>query len=338
MTSLDEAPNDRRQALAVRPFLAGPENHLLTQASATVTHDWARFNPLFICGGSGVGKSHLLRCLTACAGQTYPELRRLACSGADYARSVSDAIDVDSIDELRGRHRSVDLFALDGLHELVGKHAAEQELLTSIERLVEDGAMVLIASRPGLDELPEISPLLASRLSSGLQITLAPPEPATCGAILQQLARQHDVVVPPELLERFTTPREVGSRRWSVADLKSSINELQSATPASGAPTPACMARPPATAKQINKAVARYFQVTLRDLTGVSRRRNIVRARALAAYLIRTIHAAPLAEIGSHLGGRDHTTVLHALRRANNLLETDPEFKRAAVKLTALLE
>jgi chromosomal replication initiator protein len=341
VTRLAEASCDANQALALRKFIAGSENHLLAQATDVVTHAWGRFNPLFVSGTSGVGKTHLLHCLADAATQSYRDLTKLTLPGADYARAVSDAIDVDTIDELRERHRRVDLFVLDGLHELVGKVAAQHELLNTIDCLTESGAMVIVGSRPSLDEMQYVVPLLASRLSNGLVIPLTQPAADTCAVILHELGRRGGVTIPQPLLDQFESPSGSHSNRWSVADLTAAVRALQNPDEHSTiAERLACQMtpRPPADAKQILKAVAKYFNVTLRDLTGNSRRQKVTRARALAAHLIRILHRTSLGEIGRCLGGRDHTTILHAIRRAKTLLETDHEFKRAESELLFVLE
>ena len=126
-----------------------------------------------------------------------------------------------------------------------------------------------------------------------------------------------------------------------MADLTATVLELRSTPNHPNTAQRLEDSKPPrqaASAKQINKAVAKYVDVTMRDLIGNSRRQNVVWARALAAYLIRTIHGFSYGEIGRHLGDRDHTTVLHAVRRAKKLLETDLEFKQAAMEMMSTLE
>lgn len=340
------APRDQT-ARPLSHFIAGPENALAKLAASSVTDDWVRFNPLLISGPAGVGKTQLLHCLLASAQVAYPELRSLWLTGSDYARSISDGIDVDALEDVRTAHRSVDIFILDGLHELSAKPHAQRELVHAIEYLVERDCQVIVTSRPALDELDALFPSLSSRLSSGLQIPMVPPAATTRSAILAELARLNDVFIPPVVSQRLTSNSgRQQSRPLMVHDLAAAIAELrcfdehpenQPATAVDRIVSRTDSVRE-VTAKDINKRVARYFDVTVRELTSNSRRKTVVRARALSVYLIRTLVGSSFQVIGRSLGGRDHSTVMHAFRRANEWLDDDVGFARAAAELGSEFE
>ncbi len=339
-------PRDRA-SVPLRHFLAGPENALTQLAAASVTDQWVRFNPLFISGPSGVGKTHLLHCLVEASRIDYPDLRSLWLNGADYARAIANGVDVDSLADVRTTHRSVDLLVLDGLHELAAKPLAQQELVHTIDCLLERDGQVIISSRTGLDEFNSLLPALASRLSSGLHIPIVPPAAATRGVILAELAQQNDVVIPTQVSQRLTTDsNRQRSKPLLVHDLAAAIAELRCFSKQAGDQATSAVDRivsqtdrvRQVTAKDINKRVAKYFCVTVRELTGNSRRKTVVRARALSVYLIRTFLASSFQVIGQDLGGRDHTTTMHAYQRAKEWLDTDAGFARAATKVGAAFE
>lgn len=328
-------------------FIGGPENALLELAAASVTDQWVRFNPLFISGPSGVGKTHLLHGLLKSSQNSFADLRSLSLSGADYARAIADGIDVDSISDVRSLHRSVDLFILDGLQELAFKPAAQQELVHTMDAMIEQDAQVIIASQSPLDEIGSLLPALVSRLSSGLQIPLVPPAAATRGVILDELAKQNAVVVPPQVSQQLTsTPRRKRSKPLMVSDLMAAIVELRCFPTQTGGESSTAVDRIASrttaahdvTAKEINKRVAKYFNVTVRELTGASRRKTVVRARALSVYLIRTALGFSFQAIGQSLGGRDHTTVMHAFQRATDWIDDDAGFARAVTEVGAAIE
>ncbi|MDA1049840.1 MAG: DnaA/Hda family protein [Planctomycetota bacterium] len=333
--------------MPLRHFIAGPENALTQLAAASVTDQWVRFNPLFISGPSGVGKTHLLLCLVDASRIAFAELRSLWLTGADYARAIANGVDVDSLDDVRTAHRSVDLFVLDGLHELTGKPLAQQELVHTIDCLLERDGQVIVSSRSGLNEFNSLLPTLASRLSSGLHIPMVPPAAATRGVILAELAQQNDVVIPPQVSQRLTTDsNRQRSKPLLVQDLAAAIAELRcfskhaddTATNAVDRIVSRTDDVREVTVKDINKQVAKYFSVTVRELIGNSRRKTVVRARALSVYLIRTLLGSSFQVIGQNLGGRDHTTTMHAFQRAKEWLDTDAGFARAATEVGAAFE
>ncbi|MEO8495769.1 MAG: DnaA/Hda family protein [Planctomycetota bacterium] len=340
------SPRDRA-SLPLQHFIAGPENGLTKLAAASVTDQWVRFNPLFISGPSGVGKTHLLHCLIEASRIDYADLRSLWLTGADYARAIANGIDVDSLDDVRNAHRAVDVFVLDGLHELATKPLAQQELVHTIDFLLEHESQVLVASRSTLDEIGSLMPMLASRLSSGLHLPIVPPAAATRGVILAELAQQNEVVIPPQVSQRLATDSSrQRSKPLMVSDLTAAIAELRRSFDQADDNAISAVDRivsrtdhdREVTAKDINKRVAKYFNVTVRELTSSSRRKTVVRGRALSVYLIRTLIGTSFKAIGQSFGGRDHTTSMHAFHRAKEWLDSDPGFARAAAEVGATFE
>lgn len=336
-----------RVAMPLSRFYAGPENALTRLAATSVTDQWVRFNPLFVSGPAGVGKTHLLHSLIAASQVEYSALNSLWITGADYARAIANGIDVDSLDELRQAHRSVDLLVLDGLHEFASKMYAQQELVHTIDSLVERNGQVIISSRIGLGELHALLPALASRLSSGLQIPMVPPASATRRVILDELAKLNDVDIPRKVSQRLTTePNRPRSKPLMVHDLTAAIAELgcfgEQADDRRADAVDRIVSHANAvrevTAKDINKQTAKYFNVTVRELTGNSRKKTVVRARAAAVYLIRTNIECSFQIIGQGLGGRDHTTVMHAFQRAKEWLAVDAGFSRAIMEIELALD
>ena len=135
----------QRVAMPLEHFIAGPENALVDLVAASVTDQWVRFNPLLISAPSGFGKTHLLHCLVEAARMVYPELHSQWLTGADYARTIADGIDLDSLHDIRSVHRAADLFILDGLHELAAKPLAQLELVHTIDSLVEQNRQLIVS-------------------------------------------------------------------------------------------------------------------------------------------------------------------------------------------------
>jgi chromosomal replication initiator protein len=318
----------------LREFVAGPENQLLTQAQLTVTSDWGRFNPLFIHGMSGIGKTHLLHCLLAAAQQTYPRLNDVFITGADYARAVAEAIDVDSLDELREKHCAADLIVIDGLHQLVSKSAAQRELIRTLDHGLKHDLQVIVASLGGLDEISGLHTELTSRLAGGLVLPLAPPEAEARKSIVRRLAASQELTLAEHELQEIV--RQPSHSVTTVTDLLSAINQNACDDDLAQRSRQATQGNE-LTVKMIVKSAAKNFRMTARDLTGSSRRRSAIRARAVCVYLARTLLSLSFQKIGQQLGNRDHTTVLHSFRRAELLIGEDPCFQRAVQEITKSL-
>lgn len=319
VSRLPKAHGSESFALPVREFIAGPENLLLTQARATVTLDWGRFNPLFVHGPSGVGKTHLLHCLVDLARETYPRLQQTLVTGADYARAIAEAIDVDSLGDLRDTHCAGDLFVLDGLHQIATKQVTQLELVQLLDDAVQQGLQVIVTSLHSVDRLPGLRAELVSRLSGGLVVPLAMPRIAARESILRHLSELHGMKLSDDQISA------VARVATTATELRSGLQ--QRSCRGEDAWPVARHSKPTDTA--IVKAVAKHFRVTVRELTGASRRQSVVQARAACVYLIRTLLEPSFQRIGLLLGDRDHTTVLHAFRRAEQFLQDDPCFERA---------
>ena len=321
--------------MPLREFVAGAENQLLTQAQLTVTSDWSRFNPLFIHGVSGIGKTHLLHCLLAAARQTYPRLSDIFVTGADYARAVAEAIDVDSLGELRENHCAADMIVIDGLHQIASKTAAQRELIRTLDYALQHDLQVIVASLRGLDEISELHPELVSRLSGGLVLPLAAPEAEARKAIVHRLAASQAITLGDHELQEIVRQPVVGVT--TVTDLLSAINQRSCFDKLGESRTPQAARDNALTVKRIVKSAAKNFRMTVRDLVGSSRKRTAIRARAACVYLARTLLNLSFQKIGQQLGNRDHTTALHSFRRAELLIVEDPCFQRAVQEITKSL-
>lgn len=332
--------------LALRQYVYGPENLLLHEALATVTTDWGRFNPLVITGASGFGKTLLLAGLATAAKDFQPVLNVQQFTGADYVRAVTHAIDVDSIGDLRSRHRGVDLFVVDGLQELADKTAAQWEFLHTLDALADRNAQVIISTRGGWEQPCALLPGLISRLSAGLVIPLHSPRPETLSEIGQRLITDLSLGQGEQILARILN--RVDSRNSPCRN----VPELQAALKqAALLSEPTLLSHDDASVSRLNEdpkltsvetttkaivlRVAKYFHVTLRDLTGSSRRKTVVQARCMVTYLLRKRLQLSFSKIGRQLGGRDHTTIMNSYERAGSLLKQDPAFQHATADLLA---
>ena len=330
----DKVPPDD----AERAFIAGPENGLL-KAYRDALSDEPRYNPVLLFGTTGVGKSHLLRLFCGNYLARHPAADVLSLTGADFARGFAAALELNAIDEYRSKHRQLDLLILDDLHELNSQTAAQQELLHTIDNLIDRRAQVLLASSVCPTESDWMIPSLTSRLCFGLTIPIAKPSAETRRELLSQLATQKGIQLSDSVVDEILHDRDTES----VAQLTSVLLELVELNEPS--PDKATtrrilekrISRTNVSPRQIIRHVARYFRLKSADLIGVSRHRSTVRARGAAIYLVRRMTGISFEQLGRHFGNRDHSTALHAYRRTEEQLHSDPLIRKAIQDVTQRL-
>jgi chromosomal replication initiator protein len=324
----------------VPQFVVGPENRLASVAVAAFFQRRAgHFSPLVICGSSGSGKSHLARGLAQWWQGENADSRVLVTSGADFARDYAAAVDRQELPSWRQRVRSVDLLVLEDLGQLAGKGAAQQELIHTLDDLAAREAAVLVTARSLPQQIVALAAGLRSRLSAGLIVPLVLPGPGARRTILEQLARARGLSLPKSALAALASGPSV-----PVTALHGAIRQLELASRAGSLHAGALerMAAEHAAAetlslREIARATAKYFGLTLADMKSPSRRQAVVAARGVAIYLARLMTPASLEQIGRYFGGRDHTTVLHGQRRTEKMMRRDPATRHAVSELRKTL-
>ena len=328
--------------LTLQAYVAGQENRLVHWALKKLETRTLQVNPLTFFGPTTIGKSTLLRGIEL-HWNSLSSKQALLIHGADYARSYAHAVETNAVDEFRNKYQQQGLVLIDDLQSLADKPAAQQEFVNLVERRLETAAPIIISLNTSLAEQTRLSAVVLSRLAGGTQIQLHPPLPPTRRVILDQLLEQAGIDFPSGVRETLCGQRhDLASPFSTVSEIRHAVLQLYSATTAQGS-LPSLSdaadlinrevaARKP-TLAVITKEVARYFKVKVSDLKSSSRRQWVVRARGVAFYLARQLTRKSFGELGKHLGGRDHTTVMHACRRTKSLLESDPAISDAVRKL-----
>ncbi|MEN6457955.1 MAG: DnaA/Hda family protein [Thermoguttaceae bacterium] len=363
-------------------FLVGPENRLVNVAIRSVLEDQTRsYNPLVLYGPAGTGKSHLVQGLAAAwkarhasdarpasanrvharhDGKPHPHLaksraenskRRVVCTTAvDFARELADAIETQAVDDFRAKYRDAAMLVVEDLGQLTtrrsGKLSAQEELIHTLDALVADGRWAVVTAGDAPWALPGMTPMLQSRLASGLVIRLAPPGPETRRALLHRLAALRDIDLPDSVAQALAQGLSGTARDLAGALLQLATLEIDDSPTKAGKPSKHPTARSidmPAvqnylarqqhgrkvTLHEIALATAHHFSVRLTDLRSASRRRTLVAARGVAVYLARDVAGQGLEQIGRYFGGRDHTTVLHSYRTTRDVAAADPTIRTA---------
>jgi chromosomal replication initiator protein len=328
------------------PFFLGTENALLFQAFDSIASRPAPYCPVVLSGPPGVGKSHFLRGIVTKFRAQFPQSTSCFVTGGDFARGFATAVELDSIPEFRQQHRTAELLVLDDLDELTRKRTAQIELLNSLDYLISEQRHVFVASRTAVNEL-EILPGLKSRLASGLTIPVVAPAAETRRVIIEQLARDKAIPIAEEVAELLATgTAKIPSPLATVPQIRAAVLELGYGGSSDARPINKQAAvdfisgrtesKKPSI-REIKRLVARSFCLSVSQLGGSSRQRGIVHARGIAIYLARTLTGGSYQQIGAQFGGRDHTTVMHAYRRTQTVIDSDPETRRIVDQLNRKL-
>ena len=316
-------------------FIVGGSNRMAHAAAlSAVQHPGKGYNPLFIYGGPGLGKTHLLQAIGNAAAAN--NIQVLYVSGEQFTNDFINAIREQRTDNFRSKYRSVDMLMIDDIHFISGKEQTEESFFHTFNDLHNANRQIVITS----DRPPKSMPLLENRLRSrfewGLTVDIQPPEFETRLIILQSKAEQVGVDIPPEVLEFIA-----GQIRNNVRELEGGLNRVVAyarllrakittgvaakalvdiASPATGG------AKPPQPA--LINAVASSFNLTVEDLTGRRRDKEAAQARQVAMYLLKQQNNCSLADIGAILGGRSPSTVSHACEKIANVVQSNPILKR----------
>ena len=322
----------------MRPFLVGPENRLVEPAIRAVLGERpSHYSPLVLLGPSGTGKSHLARGILDQWKDANPKKRAVFTTAADFARELADAIDTQDTDEMRIRYRKAGLVVLEDLGPLGGKPVAQEELVQVLDALSANDSQVVVTATAPIGQLPGIFDRLRSRLEAGLTVPLSLPGAATRRLVLLRSAGLRGITLSEPAAKLLADGLSV-----SVPELQGALVQLEMPARLRGGTidTEAVRSylahrngtREPAL-RDIAIAAARFFGLTLTELRSASRQRAVVTARGVAILLARQLTPKSLEQIGQYFGGRDHTTVMHALRKTEGLVKTDPAIRQAVAQL-----
>lgn len=328
---LGHSPNPR---FTFDTFVVGETSRLAHAAARAVADNpGGLYNPFFVYGPPGLGKTHLLHAVAHSAQARGKATLLTTAEG--FVNDFVGTLREGRADEFRARYRSVEMLIIDDLQFICGKGQSEESLFHTCNTLLGDGKQIVLASDLAPAELPLAHPRLASRFQAGLVVDLKPPDYQTRLAILAAKTGDLPAPVPQEVLAFLASRRCINVRQLegeltktvALSTLTGQPLTLTLATQAVAVDAPAAARSPSATA--ILHATASHFHLTPGDLTGKSRERTVVRGRHMVMYLLRTHTDASLEQIGRLLGGRDHTTVLHGVERISQLLASDHSLREA---------
>ena len=301
-------------------FVVGSANRFAHAAAVAVAENPAEaYNPLFIHGGVGLGKTHLMHAIGHYVQQQYPEKRLLYVTSETFINELISAIQQGRNTQFRNRFRNVDILMVDDIQFIAGKDSTQEEFFHTFNELFEHGKQIILTSDKPPQDIAKLEERLRSRFAWGLIADIQRPDVETRTAILRAKAISEGVKVPDEVLGLIAD--HVNS---NIRELEGSFNKLVAYSMLVSEPITMDLARVALrdiingekrrqiTAGMIMQTVCEYFSVTMEDLTSATRKREITVPRQIAMYLTRDLTAMSLPQIGTAFGNRDHTTVLHA--------------------------
>ena len=317
-------------------FVVGPNNEIAHAASLAVAQSPAKtYNPLFIYGGVGLGKTHLMQAIGQYIGARTKNTRVMYLSSELFINEFIDAIQHNNLVKFRKRYRQADLLLIDDIHFLGGKERSQEEFFHTFNTLFDGHKQIVLSSDRPASEIANLEHRLVSRFEWGLTAELQPPDVETRMAILRKKARTLKIKLRDEIFEFLANRIKTNVRR-----LEGALMRVASFASLSGKELTNDVvehllkdilqeeARRAVTIDQIQRRVAEHFDVRLADMTSKRRPANIAFPRQIAMYLARELTKASLNEIGEAFGGRDHGTVLHAHRLVKDRMGGDDKTRQ----------
>ncbi len=337
-TSLGEKMSDR---YTFSTFVVGPSNRLAHAAALSVAEQPGRaYNPLFIYGGVGLGKTHLLHAI----GHKCRDNDHSVCyvSSETFTNDLIQSIRSQKMEQFRDKYRTPDVLLIDDIQFIAGKESTQEEFFHTFNHLHSSGKQVILSSDRPPKAMVTLEERLQSRFEWGLMTDIQLPDAEMRSAILHAKADESGVQVPQSVIELIAH-----HFRNNIRELEGALNKVIAYSKLTGEPINmklvnialADQVNKPAklTVPQVMQAVIDYYRLTMDKLCSKNRSRVVSHPRQVAMYLARTETEASFPQIGQHLGDRDHTTILHGYEKIAGLIETDEKVRRDVLQIKAAL-
>ena len=323
-------------------FIKGPSNQFaFAAAQAVAANPSGAYNPLFIYGPSGLGKTHLLNAIKIEIQKNHPDFNIVYVDCEKFTNETITAIKTATMEQFRQRYRKADVLLIDDIQFLAGKESTQEEFFHTFNCLYEAGKQIVVTSDRPPKEMKRLDDRLCTRLEGGLLADVQPPDLETRTAIIRTKAAQFGMILSEDVIQyiaenitsnvrqlegvvkRLTAYRDILDDTITVDSVKRAIKDV--IRTGTYIPTP----------DVIIEESARSFQLSGADLRGQSRSKKTAMARQIAMYLMRNLTNLPLKEIGEEFGGRNHATVLSSIRKVEELLKSDPDIAATVRDITS---
>ena len=331
----ENAPQDDGYELTFETFVVGPSNRFAHAACQAVASKPAiLYNPLFIYGNSGLGKTHLLSAVSKEFKNNFPNRSVVYVKSEDFTNEVIDAIAKGTTQALRAKYRSADLLLVDDIQFIGGKVSTQEEFFHTFNTLYEAKKQIVLTSDRPPRDMATLEDRMKNRFEWGLTADVQTPEFETRVAIIRRKAESFDFDIPENVCEYIAN-----KLKNNIRQLEGAVKKLRAFHLLEGRPVNIVTAQTaisdiinnsqptPVTVDKIIEEVARTYQVTPEDIRSQKRNAAVSKARQVAMYVVREITSMPMVEIGQTFGGRDHSTVVYALHQMEDRLEKEAHTK-----------
>ena len=315
-------------------FISGSSNQFAAAAAIAVANNPATiYNPLFIYGGVGLGKTHLINAIGNEIKNSNGRLNVSYYSSEKFTNELINSIRYGKMDEFRKKFRNIDVLLIDDIQFIAGKERTQEEFFHTFNSLYESHKQIVVTSDKFPKEIPGLEDRLRSRFEWGLIADIQPPDIETKQAILEAKAEQNNIILPEEVAIFLSN-----SVITNIRELEGYIVRIGAFSSLTSTPITINMAKnilkdiivensKELTIEDIQKKVSNHFNIKVADIKSAKRIKSFVIPRQIAMYLCRQLTNSSYPEIGNHFGGKDHSTVIHAIRKIEKNLETDNYLK-----------
>lgn len=313
-------------------------------ADAVSKNPGSAYNPLFIWGGVGVGKTHLMSAVAHAILKSEMESKILSCTGEGFTNDIVEGIRNKTTQSFRNKYRKLEALLIDDIQFLAGKNSIQEEFFHTFNSLVASGAQIILTSDKPPSEISKLEERLMSRFEAGLIVDVGTPDFELRCAIVQIKAKERGLEIDMEQvqlvagnldkarkIEGFLV-RLISKAKFEKTEINSAL--IESLLGKGEDPNGNVVRAKPS---EVTTAVSKYFSLGKRALLGTSRTRPIARPRQILMYLLRTELSLPLQEVGRLAGGRDHTTVMHAVDKITHLASSDVNIRQDIRGIKSLL-
>lgn len=326
-------------------FVVGPGNRFAHAAAIAVSEAPAKqYNPLFIYGPTGLGKTHLLQSIAHEMQKRHSGLKLLYISSENFTNQLITAIQTRTTPQFRAKYRSVDLLLIDDVHFIAGRDSTQEEFFNTFNALYDAHKQIVVTSDRPPKEIPEMEERLVSRFGWGLVTDIQPPDFETRVAILKKKMERETVVVPDDVAYFIA-----GHIKSNIRELEGALIRVVAYCALTNSQVDIKLAQEilkdsfkeesqKFTIEGIQKIVAEHFNIKVSDLRAKKRTISIVKPRQIAMFLVRELTEHSLPEIGEYFGGKDHTTVLHSCNKIAAEKEKDVGLRSLLDKLEGVLK
>ena len=340
-TSTDHSPSSTlndpslNESYTFDTFVVGNNNRFANAAAIAVANKPSKaYNPLFIYGSVGIGKTHLLHAIALKINESYPKLKIKMLTSEKFTNDLINAIKDKRTNQFKDKYRHIDVFLIDDIQFLAGKEATQEEFFHTFNELYSNTKQIVMTSDRPPKDIPTLQERLRTRFGWGLIADIQPPELETRIAILRKKVEQSSVPISNEVLHYIATQIPT-----NVRELEGALNRISAYSSLLDTEITLSVASSvikdmvgshrerPLTVSLIKRFVSDFFSIPFDHLSAKTRTKDLAYARQIAMYLSRELTNMSLPKIGEHFGNRDHTTVMHACDKIKTLISSDSDTK-----------